>query len=141
MEPEGEKRVGFLSSSELLCRSLRAGRPPLADHLLSSTRKLPDANRFVSGRFKRFTIIRTNPNSINASSPEQNRAGSLPRRFCTLYRLTGNESRARPRACSFSSSALSPATNIDGRERNARSYADSEGFYVRIGDCYVIFDS
>lgn len=62
----GRENDGF-SRLKLLCRSLRAGRLP--DHLLSSTRKLPDANRFVSGRFKRFTIIHTNPNSINASSP------------------------------------------------------------------------
>lgn len=64
MQKRGRKRVAALL--KLLCRSLRGGRS--ADHLLSSTRKLSDANRFVSGRFKRFTIIRADSNSINASS-------------------------------------------------------------------------
>lgn len=53
-------------STKLLCRSLCGGRRAIICYL---PRKLPDANRFVSGRFKRFTIIqRVYRNSINASS-------------------------------------------------------------------------
>lgn len=85
---KGRKRVAALL--KLLCRSLRSGRS--ADHLLSSTRKLSDANRFVSGRFKRFTIIRADSNSINASSsPPSCTSTSLPS-FCTLYSLTAYKS-------------------------------------------------
>lgn len=81
------KRVAALL--KLLCRSLRGGRS--ADHLLSSTRKLSDANRFVSGRFKRFTIIRADSNSINASSSPPRRArlpSFLHFAFCTRWQHT-----------------------------------------------------
>lgn len=89
MQKRERKRVAALL--KLLCRSLRSGRA--ADHLLSSTRKLSDANRFVSGRFKRFTIIRADSNSINASSSPPSSCTSTPLpSFCTLYVLTAYKS-------------------------------------------------
>lgn len=83
MQKRGRKRVAALL--KLLCRSLRGGRS--ADHLLSSTRKLSDANRFVSGRFKRFTIIRADSNSINASSSRSPSRTSTPLSFILHFVL------------------------------------------------------
>lgn len=117
LDEQGEKERendGFSLPVKLLCRSLRAGR--LVDHLLSSTRKLPDANRFVSGRFKRFTIIHTNPNSINASR----RCRRQPPPF--LHFVAVDRQRKSHLALLLSSllCELADRRNIDVRAWNAR---------------------
>lgn len=137
---KGRKRVAALL--KLLCRSLRGGRS--ADHLLSSTRKLSDANRFVSGRFKRFTIIRADSNSINASSsPPSCTSTSLPS-FCTLYSLTAYKSQYSLSFVSFIHGAWTmrilryvPRTPDDLELRNVLPNAKQRVFVAR--RCYAKF--